>query len=630
METANLDGETNLKQRKVVPGFSILNTPFEPLNFNSTVVCEKPNNNLNNFNGFLEKDKKKTGFDIESLLLRGCTVRNTAHASGIVVYAGHESKSMLNNDRPRYKCSKLERKMNKDVLLCVLLLFCMCLIGATGHIYWLETFPSIPIYFIPESDGSFIHPLRAGIYMFFTMIILLQVMIPISLYLSIELVKIGQVFFITQDLDLYDEEKDTRVQCRALNITEDLGQIQHVFSDKTGTLTENKMVFRRCTIMGTEFPHEDNATRLAILAGETDQDEEVIYQQNRQPSLFSLEEIQEGPAGGRVNSNTFARSRFHRPRVIARTPGILAFSSPLETEVLPDQTLLQLVKDAECGRKNAHYLEFFLALAICNTVVVSTKAAQRQRAKRRHNSSHSSSLECMEGLLSRVASLGKLIRGKRSTFPEPVPMDLIESPAHDVPSHNECRTSWGRARTGGNLSVIEDVCYEAQSPDEAALVHAAKAYGFTLKERTPDHVIVQLPQGTLLKFDVLDVLAFDSTRRRMSIIVRHPETNEIVMYTKGADSGIMERLQNSFEDKSHLKSESRNIAYKTQQDLDMYARDGLRTLCFTRKVVSEQAYRNWLVMRQEAMSAIERKEELLMDTATYMENNLTLLGGHRN
>lgn len=85
-----------------------------------------------------------------------------------------------------------------------------------------------------------------------------QVMIPISLYLSIELVKIGQVFFITQDLDLYDEEKNYRVQCRALNITEDLGQIQYVFSDKTGTLTENKMVFRRCTIKGIEFPHEDN------------------------------------------------------------------------------------------------------------------------------------------------------------------------------------------------------------------------------------------------------------------------------------------------------------------------------------------------------------------------------------
>lgn len=76
--------------------------------------------------------------------------------------------------------------------------------------------------------------------------------------MSIELVKIGQIFFITNDIDLYDEETDGRVQCKALNITEDLGQIEYVFSDKTGTLTENKMVFRRCSIMGSEYAHKEN------------------------------------------------------------------------------------------------------------------------------------------------------------------------------------------------------------------------------------------------------------------------------------------------------------------------------------------------------------------------------------
>lgn len=100
-------------------------------------------------------------------------------------------------------------------------------------------------------------------------------------------------------------------------------------------------------------------------------------------------------------------------------------------------------------------------------------------------------------------------------------------------------------RSAANSSLPTDFCYEAESPDEAALVYAAQAYSFILVSRTPEQVTVQLPQGTLLTFDILCTLGFDSVRKRMSVVVRHPLTKEIVVYTKGADSVIMDLLDDS-------------------------------------------------------------------------------------
>uniref|UniRef100_A0A673BYR4 Phospholipid-transporting ATPase n=1 Tax=Sphaeramia orbicularis TaxID=375764 RepID=A0A673BYR4_9TELE len=545
IETANLDGETNLKQRRVVPGVCITDPEFEAESFNSIVVCEKPNINLNHFKTpthSLEKpDKDKVGAGIENLLLRGCTVRNTDHAVGFVVYAGHETKAMLNNNGPRYKRSKQERRLNIDVMFCVILLLTMCLVGALGHYLWLQTLPGLPPYLVPHSNGHLDSPSLSSFYMFFTMIILLQVLIPISLYVSIELVKIAQIFFITNDIDLYDEETDSQIQCRALNITEDLGQIEYIFTDKTGTLTENKMVFRRCSIMGTEYPHKEN--------GKT--------------SHWTL-------------------------KLVCCTC----------TVVSPHQ--ISGAESTSVSRKIDAYLDFFLALAICNTVVVSMATAQRQRVSRNRTISVDSSIE-------------------EDHFNPPV---KLEGSGGNTGAQT---CSLHVPRSSSEPAVTPDmVCYEAESPDEAALVYAAKAYGFILLGRTPDSVTVRLPSGEDLRFEVLDTLTFDSNRKRMSVLVRHPISKEYVLYTKGADYAIMELLGTPYAER--LKGNQKNIAADTQQHLDYYAKEGLRTLCIAKKVLSGREYESWSADRHRALAAIENREQLIMDTAVQIETNLTLLG----
>ena len=104
-------------------------------------------------------------------------------------------------------------------------------------------------------------PVFDGFLVFWSFAIMLQVIIPMSLYVTIEMTKLLQVYLIHQDIQMYDETCDRRVECRALNIPEELGQIQYVFCDKTGTLTENNMVFKRCTVGGQDFAHNTITTK---------------------------------------------------------------------------------------------------------------------------------------------------------------------------------------------------------------------------------------------------------------------------------------------------------------------------------------------------------------------------------
>jgi P-type E1-E2 ATPase len=87
-------------------------------------------------------------------------------------------------------------------------------------------------------------PINDGLINMAAYILIYQTLIPLALYLSIEIIKLGHNYLMSHDIEMYDEERDKKMICRTLNIPEELGQIKYVLSDKTGTLTENRMSFR--------------------------------------------------------------------------------------------------------------------------------------------------------------------------------------------------------------------------------------------------------------------------------------------------------------------------------------------------------------------------------------------------
>ncbi|CAK5275664.1 unnamed protein product [Mycena citricolor] len=255
VETKNLDGETNLKSRHAVQGLSHLGSAVEcakPENAFSVQV-DRPDNNMYRLNATVTKGDESYPIDLSMTLLRGTVLRNTEWAIGVVVFTGQDTKIMLNSGGAPSKRGRVERQMDPQVLInlsimCALAVACAIGNSVLEHHYASRNAPWLYGDNIPGDNPS-INGLITFIFAFLTF----QTIVPISLYISMEVVRSFQAAFIFFDKEICYDKTGQATIAKSWNLADDLGQIEYIFSDKTGTLTQNLMVFRECSVGGKEY-----------------------------------------------------------------------------------------------------------------------------------------------------------------------------------------------------------------------------------------------------------------------------------------------------------------------------------------------------------------------------------------
>ena len=537
LDEPNINTDSKLNPANLIstdknPNKTLINNNI--ISIKGIIQCDLPNPSLYTLNGKANMRINEIGnefpLDAKNLLLKGAKLRNTDWIIGIVIYTGHNCKLMKNAKDPIVKMSSLESLLNKLLVGILFLQISLSIISCICHsIYYNNNkdiiISSDKINQEESKSNSWIDylPFKLSVdstLSFFTYLLLLNTMIPISLIVTLELVKIIQGLFIGVDTESYSPIRKKFITTNSVSLNEELGMVDYIFSDKTGTLTCNKMNLKFCVIGSQCF-----------------------------------EFIRNGLNSEEININKTLREK---------------------EEIIPFENY-DMIKSSSVGKININ--------------------------SNKNNSSNK---------IPSVKYSNYIVKSKEN-----------KNICIYLDSSQKLIEEYWKALALCHDCAIQNGEYIGMSPDNIELVKSASLQGFKfdVSESNTQFVISYINPSDdtnvkeLTRFEKLRQIEFSSDRKRESVIVK--EGSIYKMYTKGADSIIEERLD---------ESTPKEVLEKSRYYVNLFSAQGFRTLYIAMKVFKEEEWEDFSSELEQAEMDTFHKKEKLDEIYQRIENGLTLIG----